>query len=788
VKQDGSAVRVLIVQGEGLGPPVLDRILGPVHPDTVRARSVPEARELLESSNFDVIIADDGRLRGVLDAIFAFVGLFSLGGVVLDANEAPLLASGLSRDQVIGRRFVDLPWFSHSETARARVSAALGAAGRGESVRTELQVWSTRGMLIWIDASFLPLRDQAGTITHVVGSGVDITPRKQAQDALAASQARLAEAQRVAHIGSWEWTIAENVVQWSDELYFIYAVSKSEFVPTYEGFFSRVWPEDVEHTKAAIQAALRSCSPFVYDHRIRRPDGSVRMLHTRGEVMPGPDGKPARLVGSCWDVTEHWQATAALEHSVSTLTATLNATADGILVGDRHGKVSVVNRRFLAMWRLPSNVGPGADIRQLAESVRGELVEPDRFMAKVAELYGDEQVEAFDVIKFKDGRVFERYSLPQWVADAIVGRVCSFRDVTRRERLFERATSERAAAETARHDLERVLERVSDGFVALDRTWRYAYVNGSGGRLLGRDARELIGRHIWTEFPEGRGQKFQLAYEKAMREQRPIQLRDNYPPWNRWFENRIYPSPDGITIFFNDITDQVMMEDALRGSNDRLRALGARLDSVREEERRVMAREIHDQIGQSLTALKLDLAWLRRQLDGQASPAVAARTAAMDGLIDQIIETARRVSADLRPPVLDDLGLGAAITWVAREVEKRTGISAELRLPADNPPVTPEAALALFRIVQEALTNVVRHAGARHVRIELEVTGGCAVLSIADDGRGATRDELERPTALGVLGMRERALVVGGSVTITGSPGQGTTVTVSVPLAPAAPS
>jgi len=787
VKENGAAMRVLIVQDEGLGPPMLDRILGPGQPDLVHARSVPEARELLSKSTFDVIVTDDARLRGVLDAIFAFVGLFSVGGVILDVNQAPLSASGLSREEVIGRRFVDMPWFAHSETERARIAAAITAAGRGESVRIETQIWSTRGELRWIDASFLPLRDQEGAITHVVGSGVDVTRRKRAQEALAASQARLAEAQRVAHIGSWEWTVGENHVQWSDELYDIYGLTKAEFVATYEGFLARVWPDDLAHTQAVIRAAVQTVAPFVYDHRIRRPDGTVRMLHTRGEVIGGPHGKAARLVGSCWDVTEHWQVTSELERSVSTLTATLEATADGILVGDRHGKVAAVNRRFLAMWRLPSDVGPGADIRRLAESVRGQLVDPDGFMAKVTELYGDEHSEAFDVIRFEDGRVFERYSLPQRVGDAIVGRVCSFRDVTRRERFLERAQSERAAAVTARQDLEAVLERVSDGFVALDRTWRYTYVNGCAGRLLGRPAEALVGRHIWTEFPEGRGQKFHLAYEQAMREQRPIQIRDKYPPWNRWFENRIYPSPDGISIFFTDITDQVMMEDALRASNDQLRALAARLDLVREEERRVMAREIHDQIGQSLTALKLDLAWLRKQLDGQASPAVAARTAGMDGLIDQILGTARRVSADLRPPVLDDLGLAAAIAWLARELEERTGIQSELDLPPEGPAFAPEVALTLFRIAQEALTNVVRHAGAHRVRIELRAADGAAVLRIADDGRGVTREELERPNALGLLGMRERALVVGGSVSVTGSAGQGTTVTVKVPLATAAP-
>src|SRR6185437_16101034 len=155
---------------------------------------------------------------------------------------------------------------------------------------------------------------------------------------------------------------------------------------------------------------------------------------------------------------------------------------------------------------------------------------------------------------------------------------------------------------TARGELERILERVSDGFVALDRAWRYRYGNGSGGRLLGREAASLIGKHIWTEFPEGRGQRFQLAYQQAIDEQRPIHLREHYPPWDRWFENRIYPSPDGLSIFFTDVTEQQKIQDELRASAAELRALATRLSEIREEERRVIARELHDQVGQALTA------------------------------------------------------------------------------------------------------------------------------------------------------------------------------------------
>jgi PAS domain S-box-containing protein len=724
---------------------------------------------------------DEPPLRAVLDSLFAVVGVFSLGGVVLDCNDAPLVASGLHRDEVIGRRFVDLPWFAQSATERAHIGEAISAAGRGERVRIETRIHSARdGRSMCIDAVFAPLRDARGAITHVVGSGVDISARKQAEVLLAASEARLSEAQRVAHIGSWEWRIGEDRVRWSDELYRIYGLTPEEHEPTYEGFLSRVHPDDVDHTVSVIRQAVDNVTPFTYEHRVVRPDGDVRMLYTRGEaISDGGTNRADRLVGSCWDVTDRWEAMQRLEHTVSMLRSTLEATADGILVGDRDAQVAVLNQRFLALWRLSPDIGPGAEIRDLAEQVKSQLVDPNEFMCRVSELYGTADMEGTDTLRFADGRVYERFSMPQRVGTSIRGRVCSFRDVTQRERLLEEARAERAVAEAARRDYEAFLERISDGFVALDRSWRYAYVNSCAGRMLGRDPASLLGKHIWTEFPEGRGQKFHLAYEQAVREQRPIQIREHYPPWDRWYENRIYPSADGVSILFTDVTEQIEAQQKLRATAEQLRALGARVDAVREEEQRLMAREIHDQIGQALTALKLDLGWLRAQLPAE-NTAIANRSAAMDGLIDQTLETARRLSASLRPAMLDDLGLGAAITAQARDFERRTNVRCRLNLAGDDE-IPSLVGLTLFRIVQEALTNVARHAQAHEVRINLSVDGGGVALAVADDGRGVTAEALARPVSLGLVGMRERALAVGGELSITGAPGQGTTVTVRVP-------
>ena len=771
-----AALRVLVVEDHAL-----DGELGSLGPrpemEVVHAASLDEARARLRDESFDIVIGDEGRLRSVLDAIFAFVGLFTTDGRVVDVNRVPLVASGMSREQVVGRRFVDLPWFSHSSEERERMADGLARAARGEKPRLETTILRAAGGLMYVDAAFAPLRDAAGLITHVVGTGVDTTARKEAQRALSESEARLVEAQRVAHVGSWQWEVGSNTVSWSAELYRIYGLTPAQFDGTYQAFLSRVHHDDLEHTMTVVRQALENVTPFIYDHRIVRLDGRTRMLHTRGDVVADGDGRPIRLVGSCWDVTDRWEATRRLEHSISLLQSTLESTADGILVVNLPGTVTALNRRLRALWRLPDEVKEGARVADLVNLVREQLADPEQFVCRVGELYGQPDLERLDILRFKDGRVYERYSRPQRDGGEIVGRVCSFRDVTQRERLLRSAEAARAAAETARQEMEHVLERVSDGFTALDRQWRYTYVNTCGGKILGREAASLVGKHIWTEFPEGVGQKFHVAYERAMADQKPAQLREYYPPWKRWFENRIYPSPDGLSIFFTDVTEQQETQEQLRASTDQLRALAARLDAIREEERKLMAREIHDQIGQALTALKLDLAGLRAGDPGE----VERRAAEMDRLLDDTLDTTRRLSTALRPPILDDLGLAPAIEWQAREFEGRTGIPCTLSLGEQ--PIGGAEALVLFRIVQEALTNVARHAGARAVRIDLRTDPAVTVLTVSDDGRGITGEQQASPSALGLAGMRERALVLGGEVSVTGAPGAGTTVSARLPRA-----
>ncbi len=219
----------------------------------------------------------------------------------------------------------------------------------------------------------------------------------------------------------------------------------------------------------------------------------------------------------------------------------------------------------------------------------------------------------------------------------------------------------------------------------------------------------------------------------------------------------------------------------LKESSRQLQAFAANLELVREEERTQIARELHDQLGQALTAMKFDLVWLADHL-GPRDTTLAQKAKTITAQMDTMIKTVRRIATELRPGMLDDLGLAASIEWQAHDFEKRTGIVCAVSVPSEDLLLSRAQSVALFRIFQEALTNVARHANAQNIEAKLVATPDVVTVEVHDDGRGIQAKEIAGLHSLGLLGMRERAKRLGGTFDIHGVPGEGTILTVSIPI------
>jgi len=229
-----------------------------------------------------------------------------------------------------------------------------------------------------------------------------------------------------------------------------------------------------------------------------------------------------------------------------------------------------------------------------------------------------------------------------------------------------------------------------------------------------------------------------------------------------------------------DITELKHTEEELRRSQDQLRHLASYLQSIREEERKNISREIHDELGQSLTALNIDLTWLGNQL-AVDNRSLLDKISSMSKRIDNNIQAVKEISTELRPKVLDDLGLTAAIEWQSQRFQERTGIPCKVTLDPENIALEQDLSTNIFRIFQETLTNVTRHANATMVKVSLVEEADRMVLEVIDDGRGIRKEEITSPHAIGLLGMRERVYPWNGEITFRGKKGRGTTVTIAIP-------
>jgi PAS domain S-box-containing protein len=325
----------------------------------------------------------------------------------------------------------------------------------------------------------------------------------------------------------------------------------------------------------------------------------------------------------------------------------------------------------------------------------------------------------------------------------------------------------------------------------LDADGRVASWNAGAERSQGYRADEIIGQPFARFFPAedvALGKPDQLlrgaATEGRIEDEGWRVRKDGSKFWGDLVLSALRDETGalrGFSVVVRDVTQRKLGEQLLRESREQLRALSAHLLSAREEERTAIAREIHDEFGQALTGLKMDLSWLSTRLPA-GQPTLIEKAKAMSSLIDSMVKNVRRIAMELRPGLLDDLGILPAMEWYAHEFQARTGIQCQLTVRQADLQLDRDRATAVFRIFQEALTNVARHANATRVTARLKIVANVLVLEVEDNGTGIAERDLSSPTAFGLIGMRERALLLGGEVRIRGKPARGTIVTAKIPL------
>jgi PAS domain S-box-containing protein len=678
------------------------------------------------------------------------------------------------------------PWLRNGDTTLQHVIPNPLGNGVVRLLRMPLGRDGSEGVVVAgsQDAAF-PSEDDRLLLSVGANQAGIVLRHWRADKQLRESEARLAEAQRLAHVGSWNWNIANNSLLWSDEHYRIFGLEPQATPVTYDGGLTYIHPDDRARVEHRIAQALSDHQPFDCTLRILRADGSIRFIKSLAQVVFGNDDKPIRMFGTAQDITEQCRAEQLIRESEERFRAICDQAVVGIAQIDLAGRFIFANDRFLQAL--------GYRLTELMQMRMQDITHPDDLPDNLVKFHALSEGGPDYLV---EKRYFRKDGSELWVRNHVNGIRDLSGKVTSSVAVSVDITEERQHEEALRASEARYrifVDHATDGLFLHDDKGLILDVNRQACEALGYSRDELVGASPAHFDPDvtpqivadpvallakGETIAFDARHRRKDGSTFPVEVRIR--PFE--LEGRLY-----ALSLARDITERTETEEALRNYAQQLRDLSRRMIDVQEEERRHLARELHDEIGQILNAISVNLHALNVAFDA----ANRSRLEESISIVDRAIHQVHDLSLDLRPSMLDDLGLVSTIRWFADRQAQRAGLELELVADSSGVRLPPDLEIACYRVVQEALTNVVRHAQARQVRVEFRQREEEIQLVIRDDGVGFNLEAVQRGAArgasFGVLGMEERVGLLGGQIEFISNLGQGTGIEVRFPLSPQPP-
>ena len=708
---------------------------------------------------------------------------------IVDVNTAACMMNGYAREELIGKpvAFLEPPETGGDIPAVAeRLMAGEAATFERNHVRK--------------DGSIFPV-EVSSRLVHIGGKPYilaidrDITERKKAEEALKAAmlKAREEKANREAVISA----IGDEMVIIDSEFRILYQNKRSiDYIGDHVGEICHKAFEDKDSVCEGCPVALSFENGLV--HRGERiAESVIGTMHLDITASPLLDasGKVTAVIEMVKDITERKRAEALVRESEEKYKNLVELSADIIYLSDKEGNQVFMNdQAFKALEYSP-------------EDVIGRpwsfLIHPDdrETSAAVFTAMIEQQVDIFNFENryvTKSGKVINvlhNVRILRNEQGEIVGTQGIARDITQRKQVEDRLKL-----------FSRAMEEATDGVQIVDLDGRIVYSNRAAEEMYGYSVGELTGKHV-NEMSIEREFSSKVIIPEIMQtgswSGEIMSVRKDGSRFPIWLSTALVKNEKGEPIamvgIIRDITERRQAETALRRShvelevlvhertaelrmiNEQLSMFSSYLQEAREKERTSIAREIHDELGQALTALKMDLSWLKKRLPKNQKP-LLEKEASMSELVEATIQTVKKISTELRPGILDHLGLTAAIEWQAEEFQKRTGIPCGVSIVPEEIVPDKDRSTTIFRIFQETLTNITRHAKATKVSVRLERENNSLILEVRDNGKGITEKQLADSKSLGLMGMRERAAYWGGHVNMKGIRNGGTTVIVHIPL------
>ena len=584
------------------------------------------------------------------------------------------------------------------------------------------------------------------------------------EERLRRGEMQLAEAQRIAHLGSWEWAIKDNCFAWSEELYRIFGLAPQSIRPSYDEFLARVHPEDRERVAQAIDAARKRAIPFSMHHRLVVEDGSVRTVHAQGTVETDGHGTVLRIVGTSQNVTMQKE----IEEELRRSEALYQAIAENL----PNGAVFVVDREL----RYQLARGPGLEVAGYSDwegKTIWDVVPADRRDVALQRYQKALAGEASTEEVHGDNRIVSLQTVPLTNAEG---------DIYAALTLMQDVTEHREAEETTRRllklsrklnatlNIDGMLETLAESAIQL--------TNADGSRVQLAPS-DLLEDGTSTEMGAGPTGEAETVLRMSILDVNGDAL--GFLEVRKKHSESQFTETDQEKLAGLAQIASIALQNAL--SFQRLRMLSQKAVSAQEQERRYLSRELHDSTGQLLMALKMSLSMIQSEMSERDSDLVAQLEEVRE-LVDTVYDEIRAVSHALRPPSLDVIGVDEALNGLCEDYGRHSGMKIEY-VGCDTPELPENVSISLYRLLQEALTNVAKHAQANKVEVILRLAKNKIELSVHDDGIGFNvREVLRRhhDRGVGLLGLRERFELLGGAVHIDSRPGKGTRIAGSFRL------
>lgn len=632
---------------------------------------------------------------------------------------------------------------------------------------------------LWFEIHLYPSTDGVSIFFR------DITANKKTQEEAKSTNQRFLLQLANTPLAVIEWNAERLITFWSKKAEEIFEWTTEEAIGKNIDDLNLIYKDDGKVVGSIINSLLSGSSKSIKStNRNNTKSGKVICCEWYNSIIKNEDGETVCCMSLVQDVSIQKSTEMALKESENHLQIILESEPECVILLSETGVVQQINAAGLKMFEAD-------DILQIAgKKITGIITSGykqafDDLNRRIFE--GIPGKLEFEIKAIKGTiKIVETHAVPFYNSSK---KIVSFLGITRD------ITEKKKAEETLRineRQLDLVLNSSFDIIFLLEVNngrYKFIFVNKAGYKATGVPENGMNGKYVDEVIPEPSLQIVLKNYAKAIETKTMVSWEEEtpYPAGVKTALVRVTPVFNELNEcfrlvgFIHDITENKMAEAVLKEKNEQLRNLSAHLQEVREEERTHIAREIHDELGQRLTGIRLDISWIKTQLQLTNIP-VLEKFPKLIELVDDTIKTVRKIATELRPSMLDDFGLLETIEWQASEFQKRTGI--ECRLTSSFPRFisNKKIEITLFRIFQESLTNVLRHSFAKKVEINLSCAENEVILTITDNGVGMNIEDVKHKRTLGLIGMKERVLMVNGDYNIKSEPGKGTTVLITVPV------